>query len=188
MPYCVKCGKEYGAGDAFCSGCGQPLNVAEQIPAGQPGYGAPAVELSMSWFKFLINFALFAAAVLNLYSAVLYLTGFVYEQAGSSAWRVYAYFDGLQVVDIIYGVLLVAVAVFCVITRFKLAKFKAVAPKLLTILYLANIALVVVYTVAASIIFETFGASDLVVGVTGPLILLFVNRAYFKKRAHLFVN
>ena len=72
---CPKCGNPVEEGDRFCLNCGAP--VAESAP--EPQQVAPATSLQpqpkMGWFKFLIYFSLFAAAVLNVVNAIQLLTG-----------------------------------------------------------------------------------------------------------------
>ena len=122
--YCPKCGAQVPDNASFCQACGAPLSAA---PA-----NAAAPAMGMKWHKFLIYFALFASAVINLVNALQLITGLQY---GDAADAVYAMFSTLKVLDIGYGVILLATVVYTVVTRFYLAKFKASGPLMLMMLY-----------------------------------------------------
>lgn len=152
-------------------------------------YGAPVQpELSMKWHKFLICFSLWAGAVLNVLNGVMVMTGMQYD---GRAEMVYAHFDGLQLVDILYGVLLLAAAVYGIVVRFQLAGYKASGVSGLTKLYGLVIGIEVFYAVFAGVMLgmdmmgEMMGT--LVRSVAPMAVMLFVNRSYYKKREHMFM-
>ena len=151
-----------------------------------PKYGG----FPMKWHKFLVYFALWLSAVVNVVSAISAFRG---GQYGDQKDLVYAVFGGgLKAVDVIYGVLLLALAVLAVLAALKLMKLKAGAPLLLYILYGANVVVSVVYMLLASIVtklpigdfFTSSTISSLVVGI----VFLTINVRYYTKRASLFVN
>ncbi len=156
-------------------------------------------ETSMKWFKFLIYFSLFAGAVGSLFSAISYLTGFMYlsEDGTVIADLVYQVFPRLKTVDLVFAFYYLAMAAFMVYTRFQLSSFKKRGPKLVTVLYVAEAVSYVLYVVMVAFAVEGNGFIDVSSIVDGASVgstivtsiaMAVVNHIYFKKRAHLFVN
>lgn len=140
----------------------------------------------MGWFKFLINFALWASAVLNVWNGIQMLTGLVY---GSDAELVYAYLPALRIYDIAYGVLLLACAAFAIFTRFQLARFRKNGPACLYVVYIAQEVLSIAYAaVAAAMVGDGSVLADTVVSTITVVVMVVINVIYFRKRSHLFVN
>lgn len=145
--------------------------------------------LPMKWHKFLINFSLWAGAVLCLINAFTYFTGAHY---GDSVELVYAIYGGMSVLDKVMGLIELAMAVFSIITRFALAGYQAKAPKMLLLVYAINGSLTIVYAVLASAV-SGLPLGDLLDSSTiGSLVacvaLIFYNRDYYAKRAELFTR
>lgn len=140
----------------------------------------------MKWFKFLVNFALWASAVLGVWNSVRMLTGLIY---GSDAELVYSFLPTLRVYDLAYGVLLLACAAFAVFTRFQLARFRKNGPACLYTLYIAQEVLAIAYAaVVAAMIGDSSTLSDTLVSTVTVVVMLIINVNYFRKRRHLFVN
>ncbi len=149
-------------------------------------------DYSMKWHKFLIYFALWLSAVLNIVSAFGYFTGSAYNASGASASRVYSTFPGLKGVDIFMGICLLAIGVMALVTRFALAGYKQNGPKMLLILYGINLVVPVLYLILASTttglsIAQLTGTSTWTSLITS-LVMIFANKVYYDKRAALFVN
>ena len=157
----------------------------------QPYYNNAAAlnnEPPMKWFKFLINFALFAGAVLNLITAIRYFAGSIY---GENSAGIYSYFKGLKTVDIIYGVLCLGLVALALVARFSLSGFKKNGPTLLYTLYGANILFGVIYAIAVGIVCHDMSIAfspGTIGGFIGSGVMLAVNIIYFNKRKHMFVN
>ena len=147
----------------------------------------------MKWFKFIIYFQLFANCVLNAINAITTFTGSQYQ---GIADMVYSYVDGLQAVDTVYGVLLLAVAAFAIVVRFRLAKFCTNGPTLYYILLGAQLAISVIYLIGVSAVVSNSMIADyyqpdytsVISNVVTTGVMLTCNIIYFKKRMHLFVN
>lgn len=172
-----------------------------QQPYGQQGYPQPYPQsslqnagLPMNWHKFLVYFALWASAALYVISGILTIIGAQYT---GYAELVYAFIPSLRILDIVYGIAQLGLAVLAFITAFKLLKLKRGAPKLLTLLYIVSIVTAVVYVVVFAIILLNYGSDlgDLVsafastfssIGIS--VFMIIANSIYYKKRAHLFVN
>lgn len=148
-------------------------------PTGQP----------MKWFKFLIYFGLFAGALLNLVNGSIQLTG---EQYGGYKEFVYSRFAALQAVDIIFGILLILLAIFGVYTRFQLSSYRRNGPTCLNVLYIANIILSLAYLIAASALTQIniveLGGASMITSLVVSICMVVVNTIYFKKRSQLFVK
>ena len=80
-------------------------------------------------------------------------------------------------------------AVLLIVARFALAGYKKNGPKLLVIAYAANIALALIYPImVAAVTGLSFGDLFDVSTLISSGIMLVVNKIYYDKRAHLFVN
>ena len=151
----------------------------------QPAYGYP-----MKWYKFLIYFALFASAVVAVISGLMAMTGSHY---GGYSGMVYYIFPEMQIVDILFGIAMLAMAVVAIITRQKLAHFKQDSLKWIIILYVISMAAALLYLIlAVAIVGDGLLTGELIgqyIGsVIGSIVMIALNNVYFKKRASLFVN
>lgn len=140
----------------------------------------------LGWFKFTIYFSLWANLGLNLLNAFLMWTGFTY---GVDAEQIYRAFPTLKGTDIFIGVLYLALAVYAIIVRIRLANFKKGSPMLLHILVGANFGITVLYAMIASgitgISFVRL-ISGSITQLMGVAVLLVINIIYYKKHADLF--
>ena len=201
-PICPSCGTPCQDGQNFCPNCGAKLSGALPVqhdsppdPYGQWIYQMPEYGMgpgqNMAWFKFIIYFQLFASAVISLITGFMVLTGAHYGSDGEAEF-VYALFPGMSPVDKVYGVVLIALAVFAIVIRMQLAKFQAKGPKNYMAFLLANAVLSLVYVIAAAIALGEFAGeldySTYIVQTIWSAVLLIANYTYFKKRAGLFVN
>ena len=144
----------------------------------------------MGWFKFLIYFALFAGAILNIASGVMMLSGEQYDGVGS---LVYAMFDGLEALDMGVGVAMIALAALQLVTRFRLAGFRRGADKLIVACYVGIALIEIVYIVGflaiiPEYIVEDMDLSSSIASAGVSLVMAGINAAYFGKRKALFVN
>lgn len=167
---------------------GQPYGFAPQ----QSPYGL--APIGMKWFKFLIYFALFAGGILNILGGITILNGSQYGSA-LEAKLVYAFFPNLKTIDIIFGIVCIALGIFQIYVRFQLASFKAKAPQYITIMYLITGISTAIYSfvVAGMIpdVLSDYGSQLVGQGVGGLIgagILVWLNKIYFNKRKHLFIN
>lgn len=147
---------------------------------------AAAPRRGMKWFKFIIYFQLWAGMLVNLVTAGKYFTGAYYE---GNAEMVYRFFPALQPLDIVMGVVCLALAVYAVVVQRALAKFRAKGPMMYYLMYIVNTAVTVLYLIIGSIILGQSAFTAEVAGsIIGSIVMLFVNIPYFNNRKHLFVN
>ena len=147
---------------------------------------AAAPRRGMKWFKFIIYFQLWAGMLVNLVTAGKYFTGAYYE---GNAEMVYRFFPALQPLDIVMGVVCLALAVYAVVVQRALAKFRAKGPMMYYLMYIVNTAVTVLYLIIGSIIIGQSAFTAEVAGsIIGSIVMLFVNIQYFNNRKHLFVN
>lgn len=143
----------------------------------------------LKWHKFVIYFALWAGAVLNVINGVRMLTGSAY---GNDTDAVYNAFESLQPIDVLYGLLMVALGVYQIYVRFQLAGFRSGAPGKLSAMYLISLALGILYLLIVSgvtgIKLGDFMNAKLIISFIESIVFLFINKAYYGKRSHLFVN
>jgi len=154
-----------------------------------PGY---AGDYPMAWFKFLIYFMLFANAAINIFTAVTYLTGSVYlgeDMTMSDVEALYMFYPTAKMIDVIYGVLLIALAAYAIFTRFQLSGFKRRGPFLFILMYVLNLVIGLLYGISIMFTFETglLGFISFVPSIITSVVMIFVNVVYFRKREELFV-
>ena len=202
---CPKCRAAMPNGAKYCTECGAKLpvqpdsvpNVPQPAIQEAPAYEAqpvmteapPAQELQpcgMKWYKFLIYFALWAGAIVNLIDSLQFFTGSI---LGDDVEILYAYYPLLKVLNLAFALILVTYAVFAIYTRYRLAQFRRNGPACLYALYIAQFVFALLVQVVTSLILGewlegySFVANFLVFGL-----ILGLNMKYFRKRKHLFVN
>ena len=89
---------------------------------------ADTTQYKLGWYHFCIYFALFAGALVQIVNAFRLFAGLDYISSGYEPEQVYAIFSSLKMVDMLFGALFIAMAVFVIVTRFLLAKLKKVGP------------------------------------------------------------
>ena len=169
----------YGGWDPY--GDNRPLSTGSDDPRNDPR--------GMKWFKFIIYFQLFANAAVNGISALMTATGAQYQ---GQADKVYAALPRLRTLDLVYILLLLGLVVLAIVARMQLARFRRRGPLLYYLLQIANIAVAVLYLLAASAVsgvpLSQLDLSNTIVSLGLSLVMLIVNIIYFGKRKDLFVN
>ncbi len=146
--------------------------------------------IPMKWFKFLIYFALWAGAAMNVLNGIAFLTGASY---GDMKELVYAFYKDSQTIGIVVGIASIALGVLDIAARFSLAKYKKAGPKLLTSVYAGAIAVNLIYVIGTiavlpQMIVEELNYTNAISGCVMGAVMIVVDHIYFKKRSHLFIN
>ncbi|MBE6626824.1 MAG: zinc ribbon domain-containing protein [Ruminococcaceae bacterium] len=214
--FCPNCGSEIKDGARFCVSCGKPVennsgavaneqpnqyyqsNQYQQAPYNQYQYTQPVQPvqpaLGMKWFKFVIYFSLWAGAILNIGYAIMAFTGAHYEtEYEGAAELVYAMFEELKTIDLLYGLAMIALAVYMIVARFRLAGYYKNGPAMFISTYAIALLISVVYYVAVlTVVPEVADADNVVSNLVGNAIgnglMILLNSIYFKKRKHMFIN
>ena len=190
--FCPHCGAQLtDEGAQFCPACGN--SITDTNSSTSEFNENSASQLPMNWYKFLIYFSLFAGAVINLIGGIAAITGIMYEvQTGGQATAdmIYMYYgSSLKVADVLYGIALVGLAAINIITRMKLAKYKADGPKFLYISYGVGMAISLIYIVAVTAITRvSLIDASTVTQIIAMVVMLIINYKYFTRRSHLFIN
>jgi len=93
-----------------------------------------------------------------------------------------------------YGFVLIIIAVYCIYVRMQLAGYKIGAPgKLVGFYAFSGVAGIIYQLIVISITSSRIGTassigSSIFGSVVGTLIMVFANKSYFDKRAHLFTK
>ncbi|MDD6049959.1 MAG: hypothetical protein PUC00_01605 [Clostridiales bacterium] len=149
----------------------------------------PTQSTPMKWHKFLIYFGLWLGGILTALTGVGLVTGSAYETTGSTADQVYRVFPSLQPVDVVMGIFAILLGALMIVARFDLARFKHNGPKRLYIVYGANAAFVLVYPLLVSAMTTLSFMELLDIGsLIGSILGIVINKVYYDKRMHLFVN
>ena len=148
-------------------------------------------ELPMRWHKFLAYFALWLGFLHYLLQADTFING---KQYGSETQRdaVYQLFGGMKTIDALIGIAYAAVAFLSFYTAVQLIKFKRNAPQKLTILYIISATIHVLYILLTASATQLPSSELLDITVYSAIIVcaagIFICKAYYDKRKHLFVN
>lgn len=216
MTFCNHCGKPVPDNAAFCPGCGSRLTPAApngaynsnaqqqprvQVPQVQTPptqqYNAPPAPdftkpqaLPMNYYKFAIWVQLFLGALVYAVQGLGLLFGFWYEAvSGINAQWFYLFFPAMHIVDILFGLLYLAMAVGAVYTRQQMAHFKKNGPDLYYLFLIAGMVLSFLYAVLQGIICSTgSGISSEIGSLVGSGVVLVLCRIYFEKRRSMFCN
>lgn len=220
MKKCIKCGYELEDKAKFCIICGEKQPEEENIDdnslqkqqdeneviadidkSTEESLTSPIDDTAfkdipdlsfahlypMNWYKFIIYFQLFLNALLNIVSALRYFTGDIY---GDDAKAVYSAFKGLQAWDILYGILLVLLAVFALKARRDLAKFKSGAPGVYYALIVANSFLTLIFNYIrldlGNIPIDNSTLTRSLIGIVFSIVYVIFNKKYFDKRDYMF--
>lgn len=197
MAYCVKCGKPMPDNATFCPSCGARRTAEEPVvapdsssytmPQANTCYTAPQIH-PMKYYKFVIWVQLFLSAVVGVSQGILLLTGRIYETVSDvSAKLLYAFYPGMHTVNILFGLIYIALAVAAIYVRQQLAHFKTKAPDLYYIYLIAQMAATFLYGVLQNLIIAS-GLGSAVPNLIVMIILLVLCRIYFEKRRALFCN
>ncbi len=198
--FCKNCGAVIEEGQTSCPVCGTAVPAeSERAVSAQYAY-PPSTALPMKWYKFLINFMLFFSAAINAINGIRFIIGDQYRDGNLDlSDLVYSQFGALKTVDVVYGIVLIAFALFALYTRSRLAGYCKNGPKMLLLMYILNFAFTVLYTAAVYITLASYGFSPrlleflttdgatlLTTAVTSGVMIV-INLEYFRNRKHLFV-
>ena len=181
MVKCTKCGTELSEEIQYCPVCGN-----QQFP--DPPQENP--ELPMRWYRFVIRFQLFAAALFSVVNALNLFSGRVFGIKNSDGLKaVYRVYPELKPLAIIAGIMYLGVAAYDLFVRQQLAEYRKNAPMLYIISIVVSILPYLVFTIGESVVTEG-GLGDITgyAAVVIVLAMLYANYVYFSKRKHMFVN
>ena len=167
-----------------------------QTPPTQQYNAPPAPDftkpqaLPMNYYKFAIWVQLFLGALVYAVQGLGLLFGFWYEAvSGINAQWFYLFFPAMHIVDILFGLLYLAMAVGAVYTRQQMAHFKKNGPDLYYLFLIAGMVLSFLYAVLQGIICSTgSGISSAIGSLVASGVVLVLCRIYFEKRRSMFCN
>ena len=180
---CKKCGANM-THDRFCLSCGYDnLKMISSLAPGPRG---------MKWYKFLIWFSLFAAAISAIHSFGYYL---------SIYWGALLHIDldeifpkiedpllALNALSLlmVFAIAFLAFGALALFTRYKLVKYQKDAPRYIVGLYVGSAVLSFGQIIINSMMSLSVGSC--VVGIITALVMAVLNYNYFENRSDLFVN
>ncbi len=152
------------------------------------------MDRPLKWHKFLIYFSLWLSAVFVCLRGAGFIALGILGDESSSFFQIPA----VKTVNIVYGAIYIAIAVYHIYTRYQLARFRAGAPKHLLILYViipvtefayppltfiaAGLPVSFLFQDPARLIGNIIGA------VVGTWLVCYLNKIYYDKRKELFIN
>lgn len=193
MKYCGNCGAQINdESQKFCLHCGAAMQGMSGEDSQRDVARMPMEQrFPMKWFRFLICFALFFGAFINVIMGLNYILGTIYDAQSNgqvTAEFVYGTFGApLKALDVIYGIMLFVIGALSIVTRCKLAKFRHDGPKFLYFTSIVGMVMQVIYFIGmACIVGNATGISSLIIGLIISGIMLYANVRYFTKRAEMF--
>lgn len=186
MMYCRYCGKELRTDSVFCAYCGKRI-VFNNQPIVTEQKSRTEKPLGLRWMKFFTVFILLCTALSNGYDGYSIFKDIILDSQGY-----FAALPAYKMLNIIYGCCYIVLTIFTLAVRHDLNEYKAGAPEKARILYFIQIlfylwSLFLASKISGQQISELITYYALMT-VSGDLILIIINSAYFKKREHLFVN
>lgn len=144
---------------------------------------AEAAGLKMKWYKALTTVLLYISAISLFWTGLDTIFGFT---GSSFGYSMYASHPALKVIDIVYGIYLVAFAFVVLYIRMRLAKFATDGPHLYLLLLVVNGSVSILYTLATYAIVGYSFAASIIGSVIGLAVIFFLNKTYFDKRQYFF--
>ena len=190
---CPKCGRDILDDLAVCPYCDEELisfdkSIVHQECTEQTDFSKArgcALQPPMRWYKFLIKFALVAGAIFNILMAIPYAIG-GYD---GELTQMYDAFGALKALDIFYAIVLFLQAIFVFYIRERLAGYFINGPKLLIANYALSVTIAIIYYVVYVVIVSgAIDFSEIISRAFGGILMIILNKMYFKKRTYLFVN
>ena len=148
--------------------------------------------IGMAWYRFLTSIGLIAGAVLNFLLSLAYFSGSIYSYATGgevTAEQVYAYYGTtLYLIDFIYGIMIISLALLALILRYKLANFEPDTMTYVYIFYSLSLGAPILYFLLSVAFLKQSVVDGLSIPVFASIVISFVHIKYFKQRAHLFIG
>ena len=183
---CNFCGKEFEGDYEKCPLCTQPIEKAEcesTTMTISEQHNELLAKTPMKWYKFVIYFQLILGPLAYLGNALQYFMGTIY---GEQSELVYTMFPKLKSVDIVYGVLLLAMAGFAIYVRYTLTEYYSKAPNLLKLYYGLNAFISLIYGIYLKIT-TSLNVQSQVPNLILSIVLIFATSVYFDNRKDLFI-
>lgn len=188
MKSCRICGTENEDTNKFCTECGAsfelPPFVYEEETVSS-GYVPPP----MKWHKFLM-IVWFYGGFLGIVRGLIIVSGIIYHLYGMDPVIVYKFHPILEYVDLIYGIVSVALSTYQIIMVNRLHLFCKNGPLLMIIFLILSIASSFFYLIASNAaigrISITLVHDFLLTAAFIPYMI--INIIYYQKRQDLFVN
>ena len=150
------------------------------------------MDRPLKWHKFLIYFVLWFVAL----GYIIRGAGMIF--VGLTGYESNPFFQlpAIKTLNVAYGVIYVAYAVYHIYVRYQLARFRKDAPKKLLLTYLLYPVLEVAYAplallvigAPASLIFNAKIVGTIIGAVIGTSIVYIPTKIYYDNRAELFIN
>ena len=150
------------------------------------------MDRPLKWHKFLIYVALWLTALSCIIGGARIILLGLTEHADNP----FLQHPAIKTLNVVYGVIFIAYAVYNIYVRYQLARFRKDAPKKLLLTYVlypvleeayGPIALLVIGA-PASVIFNARTVGRIIGAVIGTAILYIPTKIYYNKRAALFIG
>ena len=114
-------------------------------------------ERGMKWYRFLVTAGLMIGALVNALNGASFVTGRIYNTPYTTATEVYGDYPLLKICDVVYGALLIGLALYEVHARQRLLQFRRNGPETYYIFVIANVVISMIFIVASVVIGLIYG-------------------------------
>lgn len=144
----------------------------------------------LKWHKFLCYFGLWVGALFSIIAAVTIFSGAHYGLQSNVSF-VYSMYGSLKIIDILFGLAYIELALYTVNTALQLMKFKANAPGKLMILYILNAvvpsAQILLTAMVTGIPLNAMIDNTFLYRIVGVILGIMITKVYYGKRIDMFV-
>ena len=148
--------------------------------------GQAVPRMGMKWYWFVSRISLLLSAVNNIVVGTQYVMG---QALGTQSADYYGKYPAMNVLDRIYGIVMILVGMYAFVVRTRLIRRKASGPSSLIRLYVISLVSSGIYIAVAMLATGTNLLTwDLILSVGISLLMILINRIYFDKRKQYFQN
>ncbi len=143
--------------------------------------------LNNKWYKFLIYFALWAMAFINIAIGIIFISGTHYKLLSLTKNVVYSYYLDLQKVDKFLGYVHILISIYIINVFYNLFGLKKGSLNMLLAMHVIIIFFRVLYFIVCPLNLQAFKLYNILSLIINILLIIF-NYCYLRKCRQTFIN